>query len=151
MTLLLVFVTWKVLPSLTVVYVVMTSWVALVVIKVRSGVRVSVAMVEVSRSVVVTLPSELVGVRVDVVTIVVTDGVALGVVVMVEDSVTTGGVVVGVLVGVLVGVVVVSSVVVSLLVTPVDKETLCRLKSPIASSRGSADAADAKSSPAKRR
>lgn len=129
--------------------VVMTSWVALVVIKVKSGVCVSVAMVEVSRSVVVTLPSELVGVRVDVVTMVVTDGVALGVVVMVDDSVTTGGVVVGVVVGVLVGVEVVSSEVVSLLVPPVDKETLCRLKSAIASSRGSADAADANSNPAK--
>jgi len=119
-----------------------------VVIKVKSGVLVSVAMVEVSRSVVVMLPSESVGVRVDVV--VVTDGVTLGVVVMVDDSVTTG-VVVGVDTGVVVGVVVVSSVVVSLLVTPVDKETLCRLKSAIASSRGSADAADANSKPAKRR
>lgn len=146
-TLLPVLVTRNVLPSLTVVNVVMTSWVALVVIKVKDGVVASVEMVDVSTSVVVTLPSEFVGVRVDVVTITVVD--CEFDVVMVDDSVTTGGVFVGVEVGVEVGVVDVSELV-SLLVPPVDRLTLCRLKSAIASSKGSADAADAKSKPAKR-
>jgi len=119
-----------------------------VVIKVKDGVVVSVAMVDDSTSVVVTLPSELVGVRVDVVTMTVVD--ALFDVVMVDDSVTTDGVVVGVDVGVDVGVVVSEVVSVSLLVPPVDKLTVCRLKSAIASSSGSAEAADAKSKPANR-
>jgi hypothetical protein len=128
----------------------MISWVALVVIKVRLGVVVSVVMADVSTSVVVTVPSELVGVRVEVETMIVVDGGVVCVVVMVDDSVTTGGVVVGVEVGVDVGVDVVSSEVVSLLVPPVDKLTLCRLKSAIASSKGSAEAAEANSKPAKR-
>lgn len=71
--------------------------------------------------------------------------------VMVDDSIMTVGEDVGVAVGgVEVGSSEVVAVEVSLIVTPVDKLTLWRLKSAIASSRGSADAAEAHSRPVRR-
>jgi hypothetical protein len=109
---------------------------------------------------VVTLPAEFVGVLVEVDTTTIVVGVAVVGGVMVDDSVTTGGVLTdseedGVGVGVEglssldgVGVGVVISL--SLLETPVDKLTLCRLNSAMASSKGSADTAVAQRSPARR-
>lgn len=95
-------------------------------IKVKLSEEDSVEVVdEVSTAVVVMLPSELVGVRVEVVTMMVVEGVVVGVMVDVDDSVMTvgledvGGSVVGVVVGssLDVGVEVVDSV------TPVDRLT----------------------------
>jgi hypothetical protein len=66
-----------------------------VVINVLEGVIVLVVTVDTEASVVVVEPSELVGVKVEVVTTTVVDGEKVGLCVMVEDSVTTGGVDVG--------------------------------------------------------
>lgn len=146
-----VLVICRVEPSLTVVMVVVTSWKEVVVIKVRLVVGGSdtVLVVDVSTSVVVTLPEESVEVDVEVSVVTVTEGDVVGVMVEVEDSVTTELVVAGVLVGLEVGSL---EVVVSLSVTPVDRFTDWRLKRAIASSKGSAEAtdADASSKPARK-
>lgn len=83
-TLLVVRVASKVLPSLTVVKVVITCRVALVVIRVSDG--VTVLTVEVESLVVVAEPSEFVGVKVDVVKITDTEGLVVGVIEIVDDS-----------------------------------------------------------------
>ena len=87
--LLLVLVIWSVLPALTLVMVVMISWTEWVVIKVLDGVIVLVVTVETDSPVIMVLPAELVGVKVEVVSTKVVESEELALSVMVEDSVTT--------------------------------------------------------------
>lgn len=134
-------------------------------INVLDGVIVLVVTVDTEASVAVAEPSELVGVKVEVDTTTVVEGVKVGLWVMVDDSVTTGG-------EETVGDVKildvesssleedvgtddddddVSLAVLSVLsLPPVDSWTLWRLNKAIASSKGSADTAEAKNMPNRR-
>jgi len=153
-SLLLVLVIWTVLPALTLVMVVMTSWIEWDVIKVFEAVRVLVVTVDTDSPVETVLPAEFVGVKVEVVRTTVVDGEEeLALSVMVEDSVMTEVEVVEVETMTVVEPVTSAEEdadEVSLL-PPVDSGTLWRLNRAMASSRASAETAGAKSMPKRRR